>query len=291
MRYQLKYGPIDIDPGQNAIEFSGGAVPKPPQDGWIVRIAPNLVRADGTVPPVNVIHLHHGVWLNLARKDLTAPQFPERIFAAGEEKTIITLPDGFGYRYRASEPWAISFMVHDLLPTSDQVWLTYDIDLIPDAAAPAGLREARPVWLDVQNGEAYPVFDVLRGSGEAGQYVYPDDAAAPYGSGPAKNQWVVDRDLLLIATAGHLHPGGLHTDLSVKRPKQAAAAALFRSDAVYYEPAGPVSWDVSMTATPPDWRVAVRAGDTLSVSATYESSRASWYESMGIMVVWAADGA
>jgi hypothetical protein len=38
-----------------------------------------------------------------------------------------------------------------------------------------------------------------------------------------------------------------------------------------------------MTATPTDWRVGVRRGDVLSVSATYDSKRASWYESMGIM--------
>jgi plastocyanin len=44
-----------------------------------------------------------------------------------------------------------------------------------------------------------------------------------------------------------------------------------------------------MTATPPSWRVAVKAGDVLRVSATYDSSRGSWYESMGIMVVWMAD--
>jgi plastocyanin len=40
-----------------------------------------------------------------------------------------------------------------------------------------------------------------------------------------------------------------------------------------------------MTATPPDWRVQVRRGDVLSVSATYDTRRASWYESMGIMPV------
>jgi plastocyanin len=47
---------------------------------------------------------------------------------------------------------------------------------------------------------------------------------------------------------------------------------------VYYEPAGAVSWDVSMTVTPPDWRVAVKQGDVLSISTTYDSRRASWYE-------------
>ncbi len=59
----------------------------------------------------------------------------------------------------------------------------------------------------------------------------------------------------------------------------------------YFEPAGAVSWDVAMTATNPDWRVAVHKGDTLRISSTYDTTRASWYESMGIMVVWMADAA
>jgi plastocyanin len=35
--------------------------------------------------------------------------------------------------------------------------------------------------------------------------------------------------------------------------------------------------------------VAVKPGDTLRVSTTYESRHASWYEGMGIMVLWMAD--
>src|SRR5215210_747721 len=44
-----------------------------------------------------------------------------------------------------------------------------------------------------------------------------------------------------------------------------------------------------MTATRPDWRVKVRAGDVLSTSVTYETRRAAWPESMGIMVAYMAD--
>jgi plastocyanin len=73
-------------------------------------------------------------------------------------------------------------------------------------------------------------------------------------------------------------------------PGQPGVAHLFRSDAKYFEPAGAVSWDVSMTSTRPDWKVQLRAGDLLRVNATYDSERASWYESMGIMVVWVASG-
>jgi hypothetical protein len=44
-----------------------------------------------------------------------------------------------------------------------------------------------------------------------------------------------------------------------------------------------------MTHTRRDWRVKLRRGDVLSVSATYDTKRASWWESMGIMVAYMAD--
>lgn len=65
---------------------------------------------------------------------------------------------------------------------------------------------------------------------------------------------------------------------------------LFRSEAHYFDPIGPVSWDLAMQRTAPDWRVALHKGDTLAESATYESRRASWYESMGINVIYVAFG-
>jgi plastocyanin len=283
---KYEYGPIDIQPGQNNIDYAG-KIPQPEVDGWIVGMKPDLRLADGTVPPVDVVHLHHGVWLNTHAGDPTA-RLPERIFAAGEEKTITKLPAPYGYKYSKSDKWLLNFMLHNLLPTKTQVWVTYAIDFVPaDAPEAAGMVPAHPIWMDVQNGSGYPVFDVLRGSGTDGTFTYPDQADKPYGDRPPLNKWVADRDGVLIGTAGHLHPGGLHTDLYAERNGQ--QAHLFRSEAKYYEPAGAVSWDVSMTATPQDWLVDVKKGDTLSVSATYDSAAASWYESMGIMVVWMGD--
>ena len=287
-RMHFEIGPIDIQPGQNNISYSRGQIPKPSVDGFIVRIAPNLRFADGTIPGVDVVHLHHGVWLNVSAGDATNPGLPERFFAAGEEKTTTALPAGYGYTFHATDKWVVNYMIHNLYPIKRQVWITYDIDFIPaDSPAAANIISARPVWTDVQNGSIYPVFDVIKGSGENGQYTYPTDAADPYGTGPIKNQWTADRDGVLLATAGHLHPGGLHNDLWLTRDGK--TTHLFQSVANYYEPAGAVSWDVSMTATPDGWRVQVKAGDVLSTTATYDSARASWYESMGIMVAWMAD--
>jgi len=287
-RLHFKSGPYNIIPGQNDIGYNR-SIPQPTADGYIVGISTNLEYANGSVPPVDVIHLHHGVWLNTSAPDSTSPGLPERFFAAGEEKTRMMLPSGYGYPFKTTDHWLLNYMLHNLLSKPDKVWVTYDVDFVPaKAAAAKQLKPARAVWMDVQNGSIYPVFDVVP-QAEHDTYTYPDDAKEPYGNGPKKNEWTVDTDGTLIATAGHLHPGGLHNDLWLDRSGQ-KRAHLYESKANYFEPAGNVSWDVAMTATPESWRVAVKKGDVMSTSVTYDSKTAAWYESMGIMVVWMVDG-
>src|SRR5437764_9700655 len=63
-------GPYKIAPGSNLILLDRNQVPKPSEDGFMVRMAPNLHYAlpngkcCGAIPRVDVIHLHHGVWLS-----------------------------------------------------------------------------------------------------------------------------------------------------------------------------------------------------------------------------------
>jgi plastocyanin len=269
-----RFGPIDVKPGQNTIDFAPNGL-KPDVPGYITRFKPNLTYMNGKVPGVDVVHLHHGVWLVDGRPT----------YAAGEEKTEVRLPKGYGYTYDPQQKWIMNYMVHNLTPTPTKVYLTYDIDFTPasDPAA-AGMKGVRTQWMDVRGGEIYPVFDALRSQGDRrGRFTYPTDAPGAYGDGRKLNQWTVDQDGTLVGTAGHLHPGGLHTDLYLTRDGR--TVNLFRSQAHYFEPAGAVSWDVAMTNTPPDWRVQVRKGDVLSVTGTYDVSRASWYESMAIMPV------
>ena len=45
-----------------------------------------------------------------------------------------------------------------------------------------------------------------------------------------------------------------------------------------------------MHVTNQDWKAKIKAGDTLSINAAYDTTRASWYESMGIMVTYWAPG-
>ena len=309
-------GPFAIQPGQNQISFYPLGQ-KPPVDGYIVGMKANLKLPDGRVPRVDIIHLHHGVWLNLSRRDRTGGFAGERFFAVGEEKTKAILPAGYGYPYRARDVWWLNHMIHDLTPKPYQVYVTYDLDFIP-ATSPAArnIIPVHPVWMDVENGHLYPVFDVPKGSGRHGRFTFPTQAPNPYPNGPRLNTWTADRDGVLVGTGGHLHPGGLHTDLFLTRtgarysgPRCArlrtrrarrrcrrrapsvrgSTVHLFRSSAHYFEPAGAVSWDVAMTVTRRSWRVGVKKGDRLKISATYDSKRAAWYEVMGIMNVWMAD--
>jgi hypothetical protein len=303
-------GPYTITPGANLILLDANQVPKPHEDGYMVRMAPNLHYAKaggkccGAIPRVDVIHLHHGVWLSNGKAGAGEGNgyiggfYP--FMAAGEEKTIFQFPQGYGYPVGKSDFWVLNYMIHDLTDRGAKVFITYDIDFVPASSpAAASIKPLHPIWMDVESRHIYPVFDVKRFSGKHGVYTFPDMAKNPYGKGPKLNQFTVDHPGTLVGTAGHIHPGGLYDQLDLVRPgahpshgaipgSVANSVRLFRSFAHYFDPRGPISWDMAMTATPADWRPHVNSGDTMRVSTTYETKRASWLESMGIMVVWEA---
>ena len=166
------------------------------------------------------------------------------------------------------------------------------------ARRPSRSEPVRPIWMDVAERQPLPGLRHPQGHGQQGQVHLPERAKSAYPRGAPKNKWTVDRDGVLVATAGHVHTGGLWTDMWLHAPRRALrgsgcgkrATASSRASAArrrrrcaatrptsssprakYFEPAGPVSWDVAMTATPDDWRVAVKEGDTLEITTTYET--------------------
>lgn len=366
-RTTYSIGPLNVTSGQNRIDYKPiTGSEKPAVNGWITRIVPNLVNEDGSIPKSSRVMFHHGVWINQS-----APAGSQLFFATGEEKTNVDLPDGYGLRYRASDSWMLNHMIHNLIPTPMTLYATYTIDFIPDTSpAAAGITPVKPIWMDVESG-IYPVFDVLRDSGgKDGRFTYPQDAENPYPGGFRKNEELITTDGVLVSTTGHVHTGGLSTNLFLKRQnasyagpecsaprsyagqlrrlqnrkkslakrigdvrrktgrtspalsrklkatarqlgKVRAKAAkanrsyracrstqpsvkgnrvhLFNSKAHYFHDTGPVSWDMAMYSTDDDWRVEVKAGDVLEIQTTYETKIASWFESMGINVVYMAE--
>lgn len=404
-RTTYRLGPVQVTPGQNRIAFrpiTGAA--RPAVNGWITRIKPDLVYEDGSVPKSSLVMFHHGVWINNGTGDL--------FYATGEEKTILDLPDGFGYRYRTNEPWVLNDMIHNLTPQPMELYFQYTLDFIPQAYVNAmnlDMVRAHPIWMDVQSG-IYPVFDVWRDSGgKDGKFTYPEDDPNAYPPGVNKNVKTITQPGMLIQTTGHVHTGGLSTNLYLRRDgasyagpecperisyadrlrplrtthrakvkrikkirkrnarvnrnlrkirrsmrsranrsgamrqirklkrkkransrliakvnrtkvkakkrldrveamdrkerkRDAACRAtqpqvddgnrvhLFNSKAKYFDPRGPISWDMAMFSTDEDWRVRVQTGDRLELQTTYETERASWPESMGINIVyWVKD--
>src|SRR6185295_11579546 len=109
-RVTYKIGPFNIRPGQNPIDYAP-IVQRPQVDGYITRIKPNLTYLDGKVPPVDVIHLHHAVWVNLSGENVNSGGYPgELFFAAGEEKTTATLPKGYGYPLKTTDTLVLNHM-------------------------------------------------------------------------------------------------------------------------------------------------------------------------------------
>ncbi|MGA9859844.1 MAG: hypothetical protein WBQ18_18410 [Solirubrobacteraceae bacterium] len=311
-RLHFSAGPYRVTPGANLILLDYNHVPKPAQDGYMVRMVPNLryARPDGrccgAIPPVDVVHLHHGVWLSNGTagegegNNYGGPFYP--FMATGEEKTVYEFPPGYGYPIAARDLWVLNYMIHNLTARTRQVYINYEIDFVPATSpAAASITPVHPIWMDVENHHLYPVFNVRRHSGVNGAFTFPDMAAHPPGYAPGKplNEFTLDHPGVLVSTAGHVHPGGLYDTLDLIRPGARPSGGatpgsvghsvrLFRSHAHYWDRRGPISWDLSMTGTRANWRPAVKAGDTLRISATYDTRRAAWYEVMGIMVVWEA---
>src|SRR5947209_14662816 len=113
-------GPYSVKSGANAI-FIDLNVPKPKVDGYMLRMVPNMRYAlpngkcCGAIPPVSVIHLHHGVWLSSGATGAGEGNggyglgYP--FMATGEEKTIYELPSGYGYPIAAKDRWYFNYMI------------------------------------------------------------------------------------------------------------------------------------------------------------------------------------
>jgi hypothetical protein len=236
-RLRFAYGPILVKPGQNDVLVTPVTIEKPNRNGFITRFKPNLMRPDGTVPPVEQVHLHHGTWLS-------EPSYGDGpFFAAGEEKTIAPFPRGYGLPIKATDQWQLLYMVHSAVANPMEVYITYDVDFIPQAKAQQlGIKPVYPIWLDVMKGSGYPVFNVQRKYGRNGTCTWPTQQCAsndPWGNkslgqGLPGNGRGKDYRLpragqslgeinhftggTLIGIGGHVHPGGIQNDIDLIRP-------------------------------------------------------------------------
>lgn len=257
-RIHFTFGPITVKPGQNDVLLGPVTIEKPAYDGMITRFQPDLVDETGMAPSIDIVHLHHATWLN------GEPQYGNGpFFAAGEEKTILPFPRGYGMPVGANDSWLLLYMVHSEVVQPKSVWITYDIDYVAaDDAEEIGLAPTKPVWLDVQQDpiakgapdtSGNPVFNVQRGFGSFdptyGQKVcsWPKQNCSRhdvYGNvtpqqgkpvGLPGADWKVTKDMAgtLVTMGGHLHPGGIADEVSLVRDGEEKLIHI--SDALYWD--------------------------------------------------------
>ena len=295
---RFSYGPIAVKPGQNDVLINPVTIEKPLVDGYITRFRPNLVRADGTVPPVEQVHLHHGTWLS-APDDYGSGPF----FASGEEKTVAPFPRGFGMPVQGTDTWLLLYMVHSAVAQPMEAYIIYDIDFIPKAKGDdLGIKPAYPLWLDVRPS-GYPVFNTQRSfGGRDGKCTWPKEQCAAFnswgeqevGQGEPGNGKGEDWEFpakgepfgragpftggTILGMGGHMHPGGIQNEIDLVRGKK--KSRIYTGKAVYWKNqkkgGGPKdSWDFSMPVVGnPFWGVRVKPGDKLRSNVTYDTKLA-----------------
>lgn len=273
--YRCLYGPIHVELDS---EQDIRVIPAPPEAGYITSLYATLVKKNGHLVDHHAAHLHHIVFGNPNRDDLTCGSYPfnllDRFFAVGKERSKLELPDGYGYFWDNQAPpgdypvedtsWAMIHHIHGMVEGYEtDVFVRLDIGFVPSVEGT--LTDVRPVWLDVRNCTD-STFDVTKNSGVDRIYREEWNYQMPIGGN-------------FIALGGHLHDGGRKLRLD----NSTMAQKLFVSRAGYSKTQ---RWDLETMSSYsglPGRRV--DAGDMLKLTAYYNDSK-NWADVMGIMMAY-----
>ncbi len=277
--FVLKAGPYTIKP--YVAEQGIVRAPSPGVNGYLRALRVDIVDRSGRVLGDHDVMLHHVVFANVLRRDTMCSSYagftgasigyaPERFFGVGEERFGLSLPAGYGYPVSSSDIWGMVYMLMNHHAKRESVYVRYTVTV----AVGEQLVPVTPLWLDVRNCRADPVFDAPGTGGPGSTYARKVDVAMPLAG-------------RIVAAGGHLHGGGTALELS----DLTCNASLFTSRPSWgrSEPrpilheAGPSH----MSSFASSEGIPVAAGDTLRLTATYDDSLPHT-RVMGIMLAYLA---
>ena len=205
---KYKYGPIKITPGQNTIEFEANEL-KPQVPGYITRFEPDLVRR-GRHDPGRRRHPPAPRRLDHARPRRPSPPARRRPSSSSRRLRLPLRPERrLDHEPHAPQPGAVERRgVHHLRHR-----------LPPGDARGAGHDRGQALWMDVAGISPTRSSTSSAAAGANGKYTFPNHARGRPRIGAA-HRWTADKDITLVGTGGHLHPGGLYTDLFARRAGQ-----------------------------------------------------------------------
>ena len=275
--HPISVGPFGVVQGNELI-------PSPSHDGYVVGISATVVDTNGVEEPIQNVMLHHIVFAKVGVKDYACdrfigydgertPAFAERFYAEGEERTTIQMPPGYGYPNRGSDRWGMVFMLMNHRPVPDDVYVQYTVRYATDET----LTAVKPVWLDVRNCNADPIFSVPGGGKLFSAYSQSSEFTMPESG-------------TFVAGGAHLHGGGLRIEAT---DEACANRVLFRSDPTWGLPViRPILHENGpkhMTTFAAADGIPVHAGDRIRLTATYDDALPHT-RVMGIMVLYLAAG-
>jgi plastocyanin len=276
----LETSPITV----TAFEVARGVrlAPSPQVDVYVVGMTAEVVDVLGNPVPMQDVMLHHVVFAKVGEPDYTCSGIEDysgnasslraqRFYAEGEEHFALSQPEGYGYPNRASDTWGLLYMLMNHHPHTMVVQIRYTVRYVTGEP----LTAVKPVWLDVKNCRADPVFSVP-GTGKPGATV------------SRTTDFQLPESGRLVAAGGHLHGGGVSLDVS-----DTSCGSLFTSyptwGLVFPRPVLHEPGPLHMTGFADPVGRSVRAGDTLRLTATYDNSHPH-VRVMGIMILYLAPG-
>ncbi|HET9477348.1 MAG TPA: hypothetical protein VFP63_07655, partial [Dehalococcoidia bacterium] len=173
---------------------------------YIGAIIPNLVYSDGSTANHDTgVMLHHMVLMSRARGDPTCPPNlfggpvqqlgalmggNERVFASGNERTIMDLTDdGYGYRVGSSDRWMLITDLMNMMDMAQTVYLEFTFKWTAST-----VPTVRPLWFDIDNCQ-------------------DSELAMAAGYSDTHKDWRATFSGTIIETGGHGHGEAISTSL------------------------------------------------------------------------------
>lgn len=279
--------PVEVDPFE--VEQARALV-APEVDGYITNMSVDIVNPDGTQVPINRVMLHHIVFARIGVQhpgcqeitdfDSKSKFFAagEPFYAAGEERQVMALPQGYGYRVSKDDRWFMTWMLMNHRGAKDNAQIRYTVTWEDTEQ----LKPVRPLWMDAVNCKADPVYNVPGGGKAGSTHERTYDLAAPESG-------------RIVAGGGHLHGGG--KEVAISQPSCGNREILSSKPAwgmpdhpfytvrpILHEP-GPVS----MTGWLSGQGFPVQKGQPIRLTSRYDNALPHT-RVMGIAVVYLAPG-
>jgi hypothetical protein len=152
----ISYGPFHTDPSGGHGEHGAGGghnVPlgdleKPCTDCHLVGILPDLREADGSRANFDTgSMLHHVVFSNTTEADATCANRNQRIFGAGNERSPILIPRGYGLPVSAADDWRLITHIMNMGMHAKPLTIEVTFYYVEGDA----LTDVTPFWFDIDN--------------------------------------------------------------------------------------------------------------------------------------------